>query len=74
MNILVVDFKCILFHSVVEVMLLWSKFDNLLISGAGLYFGNSNEYVSENLNELKVLRDLRNDIWAIVVQASAAKF
>ena len=74
MNILVVDFKCILFHSVVEITLLWSKFDNLLISGTWLYFSDSNDYVSEILKKVRVLTALRNDVWAIIVRASAAKF
>ena len=72
-SIWVVDFKCIPLHSVVEIMLPWSKFDDLLISGTCLYFSDSNEYVNKILNKDVVLSGLRNDVGAIVVRASAVK-
>ena len=68
-----VDFKCIPFHSVVEIMLPWSKFNNLLKSGTRLYFSDSDDYVNEILNKDVVLNALRNDDGAIDVRASAAK-
>ena len=61
-NIPVVDFKCILNHSVVEITLPWSKLDNFLINGPVLYFSDSNEYVIEILNINRLMNGLRNDV------------